>query len=89
VLFSAPAPAAFRTSTSLEQEPLTVSITFRRSFRVFTGVRLNIQGKCWSVTVGPKNGPKRTWYSTGQCTTSVDLPAPFDYRRTARACVMS
>ncbi|MEV7003677.1 DUF4236 domain-containing protein [Streptomyces sp. NPDC093982] len=61
-----------------------MSITFRKSYRVFPGVRLQIRGKCWSVTVGPKKGPKRTWSSTGQCITSVDLPGPFDYRRTVR-----
>lgn len=59
-------------------------ITFRRSFRILPGVRLNLNAKSWSVTVGPKRGPKRTWSSTGRTTTSVDLPGPFGYRKTTR-----
>jgi hypothetical protein len=59
-------------------------ITFRKSFRVLPGVRVNIGAKSWSVTVGPRNGPKRTWSSTGRTTTSVNLPGPFGYRRTTR-----
>lgn len=57
-------------------------ITFRKSFRVLPGVRLNINAKSWSVTVGPRNGPRRTWSSTGRTTTSYDLPGPFGYRST-------
>jgi hypothetical protein len=41
-------------------------LTFRKSFRVLPGVRLNINRRSWSVTVGPRNGPKRTWSSTGR-----------------------
>lgn len=59
-------------------------ITFRKSFRILPGVRVNIGAKSWSVTVGPRNGPKRTWSSTGRTTTSVNLPGPFGYRRTTR-----
>lgn len=59
-------------------------LTFRKSFRVLPGVRLNINAKSWSITVGPRNGPKRTWSSTGRTTTSVDLPGPLGYRRTTR-----
>lgn len=59
-----------------------MSITFRKSFRILPGVRLNLNAKSWSVTVGPKRGPKRTWSSTGRTTTSVDLPGPFGYRST-------
>jgi hypothetical protein len=57
-------------------------LTFRKSFRLLPGVRLNINAKSWSVTVGPRNGPKRTWSSTGRTTTSVDLPGPFGWRST-------
>lgn len=57
-------------------------LTFRKSFRVLPGVRLNINRRSWSVTVGPKNGPKRTWSSTGRTTTSMDLPGGFGYRTT-------
>ena len=57
-------------------------LTFRKSFRVLPGVRLNINRRSWSVTVGPRNGPKRTWSSTGRTTTSTDLPGGFGYRTT-------
>jgi hypothetical protein len=57
-------------------------ITFRKSFRVLPGVRLNINRRSWSVTVGPRNGLKRTWSSNGRTTTSVDLPGPFGFRTT-------
>ncbi|HVH02134.1 MAG TPA: DUF4236 domain-containing protein [Amaricoccus sp.] len=57
-------------------------LTFRKSFRVLPGVRLNINRRSWSVTVGPRNGPKRTWSSTGRTTTSMDLPGGFGYRTT-------
>jgi hypothetical protein len=59
-----------------------VPLTFRKSFRVLPGIRININRRSWSVTVGPKGGPKRTWSSTGRTTTSVDLPGPFGYRAT-------
>ena len=59
-----------------------MAITFRKSFRILPGVRLNLNAKSLSVTVGPKHGPKRTWSSTGRTTTSMDLPGPFGYRRT-------
>lgn len=57
-------------------------ITFRKSFRVFPGVRLNINAKSMSVTFGGKRGPHYTRSSTGRRTTSMDLPGPFGYRRT-------
>ncbi|WP_405673207.1 DUF4236 domain-containing protein [Streptomyces sp. NBC_01530] len=57
-------------------------ITFRKNFRILPGVRLNINRRSWSVTVGPKNGPKRTWSSTGRTTTSLNLPGPLGYRST-------
>lgn len=59
-------------------------VTFRRSVRILPGVRLNFGRHSWSITVGPRNGPKRTWSSTGRRTTSMDLPGPFGYRRTTR-----
>jgi hypothetical protein len=59
-----------------------VPITFRKSFRIFPGVRLNINAKSWSVTFGGKHGPHYTRSSTGRRTTSMDLPGPFGYRRT-------
>lgn len=57
-------------------------ITFRKSFRIMPGLRLNINRHSWSVTVGPKNGPKRTWSSTGRTTTSMDLRGGFGWRST-------
>lgn len=57
-------------------------ITFRKSIRIFPGVRLNLNARSWSITLGPKNGPKRTYSSTGRTTTSMDLPGPFGYRTT-------
>jgi hypothetical protein len=57
-------------------------ITFRKSIRLLPGVRLNINAHSWSLTIGPRNGPKRTYSSTGRTTTSMDLPGPFGYRRT-------
>lgn len=61
-----------------------MSITFRKSFRVAPGVRVNIARRSWSVTVGPRNGPKRTWSSTGRRTTSLDLPGGLGWRTTSR-----
>lgn len=57
-------------------------ITFRKSFRILPGVRLNINAKSWSITVGPKGGPHYTRSSNGRRTTSMDLPGPFGFRRT-------
>ena len=59
-------------------------ITFRRSIRILPGVRINLTGRSWSITIGPRNGPKRTWSSTGRVTTSMDLPGPFGWRHTRR-----
>lgn len=60
-----------------------MSITFRRSFRILPGVRLTMNRRSWSLTIGPRHGPKHTWSSTGRRTTSHDLPGPFGYRRTS------
>jgi hypothetical protein len=57
-------------------------ITFRKSFRIFPGVRLNINRRSWSITLGGKSGPRHTISSTGRRTTSMDLPGPFGFRRT-------
>jgi hypothetical protein len=57
-------------------------ITFRKSFRILPGVRLNINRRSWSVTLGGRNGPKYTRSSTGRDTTSMDLPGPFGWRST-------
>jgi hypothetical protein len=59
-----------------------MGVTFRKSFRVFPGVRLNINARSWSVTFGFGHGPHHTVSSTGRRTTSMDLPGPFGFRRT-------
>lgn len=56
-------------------------ITFRKSFRIFPGVRLNLNRKSVSLTLS-KGEARRTYSSTGRRTTSVDLPGPFGYRKT-------
>ncbi|WP_030381665.1 MULTISPECIES: DUF4236 domain-containing protein [unclassified Streptomyces] len=60
-------------------------LTFRKSFRILPGVRLNINKKSWSLTTGGRNGPRHTHSSTGRRTTSMDLPGPFGWRRTHSA----
>jgi len=57
-------------------------VTFRKSFRVFPGIRLNINRRSWSVTFGSRNGPHYTRSSTGRDTYSMDLPGPFGFRTT-------
>lgn len=57
-------------------------LTFRKSFRIFPGVRLNINRRSWSITVGGKNTPHYTRSSTGRDTTSMNLPGGFGYRST-------
>ncbi|HTE57003.1 MAG TPA: DUF4236 domain-containing protein [Kofleriaceae bacterium] len=58
-------------------------ITFRKSFQVFPGIRLNINAKSISRTFGLKGGPHHTRSSTGRHTTSMNLPGPFGYRSTS------
>lgn len=57
-------------------------ITFRKSFRILPGVRLNINRRSWSITVGARNGPRYTQSSTGRDTTSFNLPGGFGWRTT-------
>jgi hypothetical protein len=57
-------------------------ITFRKSFRILPGVRLNINRRSWSITLGGGKGPRYTRSSTGRRTTSMDLPGPFGWRST-------
>ncbi|WUH94532.1 DUF4236 domain-containing protein [Streptomyces sp. NBC_00433] len=58
-------------------------ITFRKSFRIFPGVRVNIGRRSRSITIGPK-WFKKTFSSTGRTTTSADLPGPFGWRTSRR-----
>ncbi|MFF6994548.1 DUF4236 domain-containing protein [Streptomyces sp. NPDC008313] len=62
-----------------------MGLTFRKSFRILPGVRLNINRHSWSLTTGGGHGPRRTHSSTGRRTTSMDLPGPFGWRRTRDA----
>ncbi|MDT0462300.1 DUF4236 domain-containing protein [Streptomyces gibsoniae] len=57
-------------------------LTFRKSFRILPGVRLNVNRHSWSLTTGGHRGPRRTQSSTGRRTISMDLPGPFGWRRT-------
>lgn len=59
-------------------------LTFRKSFRILPGVRLNINRKSWSITTGGKHGTHHTRSSTGRRTTSMNLPGPFGWRKTSR-----
>lgn len=58
-------------------------VTFRKSFKIFPGVRLNFGRRSRSVTIGPK-WFKKTFSSTGRTTTSADLPGPFGWRSSRR-----
>lgn len=57
-------------------------LTFRKSIRILPGIRLNLNRRSWSITLGAKNGPHYTRSSTGRSTTSYDLPGPFGWRST-------
>lgn len=59
-------------------------LTFRKSFRILPGVRLNINLRSWSITTGARNGPKYTRSSTGRDTFSTNLPGPFGWRSSRR-----
>ncbi|MCC3655659.1 MULTISPECIES: DUF4236 domain-containing protein [Streptomyces] len=59
-------------------------VTFRKSFRILPGVRLNLNRRSMSVTFGSGKGPKRTYSTSGRTTTSHDLPGPFGYRKSTR-----
>ncbi|MGW5355225.1 DUF4236 domain-containing protein [Streptomyces sp. NPDC004031] len=60
-----------------------MSFTFRKSWKILPGVRLNVGKKSHSFTVGPR-WFKRTFSSTGRTTTSADLPGPFGWRTSRR-----
>lgn len=57
-------------------------LTFRKSFRPLSWVRINLNRRSRSVTFGGKRGPHYTISSTGRRTWSVDLPGPFGWRKT-------
>lgn len=58
-------------------------ITFRKSFKICRGVKVNIGRHSRSITIGPR-WFKKTFSSTGRTTTSADLPGPFGYRSSRR-----
>lgn len=57
-------------------------LTFHKSIRILPGVRLNLNRRSWSITLGGNNGPHYTRSSSGRTTTSWNLPGPFGYRST-------
>lgn len=57
--------------------------TFRKSWRILPGVRLNLGRRSHSWTIGSKR-IKRNYSSTGRVTTSVDLPGPVNWRTSRR-----
>ncbi|CAL9365653.1 MULTISPECIES: DUF4236 domain-containing protein [Streptomyces] len=59
-----------------------MAVTFRKSIRILPGVRLNLNRRSWSFTLGKGKGPRHTFGSRGRRTTSMNLPGPFGYRRT-------
>lgn len=59
-------------------------VTFRKSFHILPGVRVNVNRKSLSLTIG-KKGAHRTWSTRGTRTTSMDLPGPLGYRHTDRS----
>lgn len=60
-----------------------MAITFRKSWKILPGVRLNVGRRSRSITIGPR-WLKRTYSSTGRVTTSSDLPGPFGWRSSSR-----
>ncbi|MFK0182046.1 DUF4236 domain-containing protein [Streptomyces xanthochromogenes] len=56
--------------------------TFRKSFRLMSGVRFNINRRSVSVTLGGRGGPHYTASSTGRRTTSWNLPGGLGWRKT-------
>lgn len=61
-----------------------MGLTFRKSVKLFPGVKLNLGLKSTSVTVGSKRGPKITKSTTGRTTVSTNLPGPFGWRKTLK-----
>jgi hypothetical protein len=55
--------------------------TFRKSFKIMDGLRLNVNRRSVSLTgsAGPVHG---TVSSSGRHTVSANLPGPFGYRKT-------
>lgn len=58
-----------------------MGFTFRRSFKLLPGVRVNVSKSGVSTTIGPKIA-KVTVGAKRRATFSSDLPGPVNYRRT-------
>lgn len=58
---------------------------FHRSFRIFPGVRVNVNRRSWSITLGPKHGPHYTRSSTGRTTESMPVGGGISWRHTSRS----
>lgn len=55
-----------------------MGLRFRKSIQIAPGVKLNLNKKSASISVGTKNVHK-TFSTTGKTTTSVNLPGGFSY----------
>ena len=58
--------------------------TFRKSFQFTRWLRLNVNRKSRSWTIGTRGGPHYTRSSTGRDTFSWNLPGGFGYRSTRK-----
>lgn len=58
-----------------------MGLRFRKSIKILPGVKLNLNSKSASISVGTKNVHK-TFSTTGRTTTSVNLPGGFSYVET-------
>lgn len=58
--------------------------TFRKSFRPFSWLRIGLNRRSRSWTVGPRGGPHYTRSSNGRSTWSWNLPGGFGYRSTRK-----
>ncbi|MER5299306.1 MULTISPECIES: DUF4236 domain-containing protein [Streptomyces] len=56
-----------------------MSFTFHKTFRILPGVRLRINGRSWSLTLGGRHG-QHTINSDGRRTSTLDA-GPFSARR--------
>jgi hypothetical protein len=57
--------------------------TFRKSWEIIPGVRVNLNRRSLSATFGKRRGgPHFTASTSGRRTTSLNLPGPLGYRKT-------
>ncbi|MBO8193537.1 DUF4236 domain-containing protein [Streptomyces oryzae] len=60
-----------------------MGLTYRKSFRILPGVRMNVRRRSVSITTGG-HSPRRMRRSMGRRTTSLRLPGPLGRRHTTR-----